>query len=73
MLIELREQAADDDDEPPPAVEESNGRVARLYATRPQIRAMLANGVTAVSAGRPKCPLCEFPMDPDGHICPRMN
>jgi hypothetical protein len=34
---------------------------------------MLANGIVAVSAGRPKCPLCEFPMDPDGHICPRMN
>ena len=72
VLIELREQAADDE-EPPPAVEESEGHIARLYATRAQIRAMLANGVTAVSGGRPKCPLCEFPMDPDGHICPRMN
>ena len=72
VLIELREQAADDED-PPPAVEESEGHVARLYATRAQIRAMLANGVVAVTSGRPKCPLCEFPMDPDGHICPRMN
>ncbi len=72
VLLELREQAADDD-EPPPAVEESEGHVARLYATRAQIRAMLANGIVAVSAGRPKCPLCDFPMDPDGHICPRMN
>ena len=72
VLIVLREQAADDE-EPPPAIEESEGHVARLYATRPQIRAMLANGIVAVSAGRPKCPLCEFPMDPDGHICPRMN
>ena len=33
----------------------------------------LANGLVAVSSGRPKCPLCDFPMDPDGHICPRMN
>jgi uncharacterized repeat protein (TIGR03847 family) len=71
VLLELREQAAEDD--PPPAIEESEGHVARLYATRAQIRAMLANGVVAVGAGRPKCPLCEFPMDPDGHICPRMN
>ena len=72
VLLELREQAAEDA-EPPPAVEESEGHVARLYATRAQIRAMLANGVDAVAAGRPKCPLCDFPMDPDGHICPRMN
>jgi uncharacterized repeat protein (TIGR03847 family) len=71
VLLELREQAAEDD--PPPAIEESEGHIARLYATRAQIRAMLANGVVAVGAGRPKCPLCDFPMDPDGHICPRMN
>ena len=71
VLLELREQAAEDD--PPPAVEESEGHIARLYATRAQIRAMLANGVVAVGAGRPKCPLCDFPMNPDGHICPRMN
>jgi uncharacterized repeat protein (TIGR03847 family) len=73
VLLELREQAADDDEEPPPALEESEGKVARLYATRAQIRAMLANGIVAVTAGRPKCPRCDFPMDPDGHICPRMN
>lgn len=72
VLIELREQAAEDD-EPPPALEVSEGHIARLYATRAQVRAMVANGVASVSAGRPKCPLCEFPMDPDGHICPRMN
>ena len=71
VLIELREDAADE--EPPPAVEESEGHIARLYATRAQVRAMVANGVASVSAGRPKCPLCEFPMDPDGHICPRLN
>ncbi len=72
VLIELREEAADED-EPPPALEESEGKIARLYATRAQVRAMVANGVASVSAGRPKCPLCEFPMDPDGHICPRLN
>jgi uncharacterized repeat protein (TIGR03847 family) len=71
VLLELREEAADE--EPPPAVEESDGHVARLYATRAQIRAMLANGLVAVGGGRPKCQLCDFPMDPDGHICPRMN
>ena len=73
VLIELREDAVDDEEEPPPPVEDSEGRIARLYATRAQIRIMARNGVAAVEAGRPKCPLCDFPMDPDGHICPRWN
>jgi len=26
-----------------------------------------------VAAGRPPCPLCGLPLDPDGHVCPRQN
>jgi uncharacterized repeat protein (TIGR03847 family) len=73
VLIELREDAADDEEEAPPPIEESEGRIARLYATRAQVRIMARNGVQAVESGRPKCQLCDFPMDPDGHICPRWN
>jgi uncharacterized repeat protein (TIGR03847 family) len=74
VLIELREDAAEEDDEdPPPPPDEAEGRIARLYATRAQIRLMMLNGVAAVEGGRPKCQLCDFPMDPDGHICPRWN
>lgn len=29
--------------------------------------------VEVVSAGRPACPLCTGPMDPDGHVCVRTN
>ena len=73
VLIELRETAVDEDDEPPPPPDESLGHIARLYATREQVRAMARRGVLAVESGRPTCPLCDFPMDPDGHICPRWN
>ena len=55
----------DDDDEP--------GYVARIYATRAQVRAMAARGAEAVAGGRPPCPLCDMPMDPAGHRCPRWN
>ncbi len=72
VLIELREEAVDED-EPPPPLDDSEGRVARLYATRAQVRAMVAHGAASIDAGRPKCQLCDFPMDPDGHICPRWN
>ena len=87
VLIELRERSTDEDadedadeEEPPGAAsepaadeEEGEGFVARLYATRPQVRAMAARGAAAVAAGRPACPLCDQPMDPAGHRCPRWN
>ncbi|MGI8796007.1 MAG: DUF3090 family protein [Acidimicrobiia bacterium] len=52
---------------------EEAGYVARIYATRSQVRAMAARGAAAVAAGRPPCPLCDMPMDPAGHRCPRWN
>jgi uncharacterized repeat protein (TIGR03847 family) len=84
VLIELREHASDDDDdeeeEEPvdaptddPLQVEEEGYVARIYATRSQVRAMAAHGAEVVGAGRPPCPLCGMPMDPAGHRCPRWN
>ena len=37
---------------------------ARKFATRSQ---------RVISAGRPPCPLCVEPLDPDGHVCVRTN
>jgi uncharacterized repeat protein (TIGR03847 family) len=78
VLIELREHSDDDDDEDeddaaPPAVEPEEGYVARIYATRPQVRAMAAHGAGVVAEGRPLCELCSQPLDPSGHRCPRWN
>ncbi len=77
VLLELRERAEDDDDEDTPTAEdavlEDEGYVARIFATRAQVRAMAARGAEAVTGGRPLCQLCNFPMDPAGHICPRWN
>lgn len=72
ILIELREHAVEEGELPPP-IEESSGYVARLYATRAQMRAMAEQGVRCASAGRPPCPLCGFPINPEGHPCPRWN
>jgi uncharacterized repeat protein (TIGR03847 family) len=78
VLIELRENSSDDDDEDdedevPDGDESDEGYVARIYATRSQVRAMAARGAAAVTAGRPLCSLCDMPMDPAGHRCPRWN
>ncbi len=64
---------ADTDTVVAPNDEDAEGYVARIYATRPQVRAMAAKGAEAVAAGRPLCPLCDMPMDPAGHRCPRWN
>ena len=72
VLIELRERSEEDADEDV-ADDEEDGYVARIYATRAQVRAMAARGAEAVAGGRPPCPLCEQPMDPSGHRCPRWN
>jgi uncharacterized repeat protein (TIGR03847 family) len=76
VLLELRERAEDDDEDddvvPDPSIPDE-GYVARIFATRAQVRAMAARGAEAVTGGRPLCQLCQFPMDPAGHICPRWN
>jgi uncharacterized repeat protein (TIGR03847 family) len=74
VLIELRERSEEEEDEQAVVEDDDeDGYVARIYATRAQVRAMAARGAEAVAGGRPPCPLCEQPMDPSGHRCPRWN
>lgn len=74
VIIELRELSEDDDDEDDDRAQlESEGFVARVYATRHQVEVMARAGADAVTRGRPDCPLCGQPMGPDRHICPRLN
>ena len=46
---------------------------ARITATRSQVSALSLRGAEAVAAGRPPCPLCGQPLDPQGHTCARLN
>lgn len=48
-------------------------RVVRFWATREQMHALSRRGADVVARGRPLCPLCGRPIDPQGHICPRRN
>lgn len=49
------------------------GEEARLFLTREQAGALAIKGAQLVEAGRPPCPLCHFPLDPAGHVCPKTN
>jgi len=56
-----------------PSQSEENGQVVRYWCTRAQIRAMIYWGLEITSRGRPLCPQCGQPMDPEGHFCSRKN
>ncbi len=44
-----------------------------IKITAAYARAFVARAQALVSAGRPACPFCLQPIDPQGHICPRAN
>ncbi len=47
--------------------------VARFHITRVQAAAFVERLRALMRAGRPICPVCLQPKDPDGHVCPRGN
>jgi uncharacterized repeat protein (TIGR03847 family) len=47
--------------------------VVRFWCTRSQLRAMAHWGMEVASRGRPLCPQCGEPVDPEGHFCPKKN
>lgn len=54
----------DDENGPPMLRVRITGSMARAFAKR---------AMEVVNAGRPPCPLCSLPLDPEGHVCPRQN
>jgi len=49
------------------------GSVLRVSMTGSAARAFAKRALAVVAAGRPPCPFCAGPLDPEGHICPRAN
>ena len=45
----------------------------RFVATREQMRALSDHALEVVAKGRPTCPLCGNPINPEGHFCPRSD
>jgi uncharacterized repeat protein (TIGR03847 family) len=60
---------AEGDDAP----EGAEGASARFLITRAQAAAFVERARALIRAGRPLCPMCQQPKDPEGHICPRSN
>ncbi len=47
--------------------------VFRVRITAGSARAFVKRAAIVVEAGRPSCPFCGGPIDPDGHLCVRAN
>ncbi|CAM5588346.1 DUF3090 domain-containing protein [Streptomyces abikoensis] len=82
MIVEaqaLVELDADTDEDLAEAEErllqdEANGPpMLRVRITGTMARAFAKRALEVVNAGRPPCPLCSLPLDPEGHVCPRQN
>ena len=52
---------------------DDDSATARFRLTRAQVAGFIARAASLVLSGRPICPLCGRPIDPDGHACPRLN
>ena len=71
VLVELQE-AGDADVEPLSDAEEGPD-VLRVRLAPEQARGFVERATRVVAAGRATCPLCEAPLDPEGHLCPRLD
>ena len=79
VLIEARAQIEGEDD--PEELEEIEALeddpdgpdLFRVRITADAARTFVERAMRVVRSGRPPCPLCGNPLDPQGHICPRRN
>jgi uncharacterized repeat protein (TIGR03847 family) len=70
---EAADEAADGGDEPELAGTEFTGDLLRVRLEPGAARSFAKRALRVVAAGRPPCPLCGNPLDPQGHVCPRQN
>ena len=47
--------------------------VLRVKMSAAVARSFVERASRVVASGRPPCPMCGQPLDPQGHICPRLN
>jgi uncharacterized repeat protein (TIGR03847 family) len=64
---ETETEAFEDDDS------EDGPDLLRVRVTPAYAREFIAGAIRVLAAGRPPCPLCGQPLDPQGHLCPRRN
>ncbi len=68
-LVVLLEEITDPEEE----VDDDDVGKLRVHLTRSQVKAYAGQLETLLATSRPLCRLCDRPIDPSGHACPRLN
>ncbi len=76
--VEGEDEAGEDLPDPATTAEDAESAIDAdevfvVKITASYARDFVARAQALVQAGRPACPFCLQPLDPDGHICPRAN
>lgn len=80
IVIEAREiadeEGEEDESEDAPTTGDDDPEgpdLVRVRLSAPAARSFVAGAMAIVASGRPPCPMCGQPLDPQGHLCPRRN
>ena len=78
VVVEAREVTVDEgdeetDEETDEAVDDEDGDLVRVHLEPRKALAFAGRALEVVAAGRPPCPFCGQPLNPEGHICTRRN
>jgi uncharacterized repeat protein (TIGR03847 family) len=68
-IVVVLEQFPEDDED----AQDLDVAELRVHLTGDQVRAYVAQVEQLQTASRPLCRLCDQPIDPTGHACPRLN
>jgi uncharacterized repeat protein (TIGR03847 family) len=52
---------------------QDDARIVNYWCSRDQLSQFVNWGVELLQRGRPICPLCNEPIEPEGHLCPKKN
>lgn len=66
-------QDPDEDETGDASRQHDNELLVSVQLTPAYAREFIRRTLAVVSAGRRNCPLCEQPIHPSGHVCPRAN
>ena len=74
VVVEALAAGADPPSDVEPLQDAEEGPDAlRVRISAEEAKAFVTRALRVVAAGRPPCPLCGLPLDPQGHVCPRQN
>lgn len=73
IVLEARAIDEEEDEEAETEPDEDDTDVVRVQLDPRRALAFARRALEVVAAGRPPCPFCGQPLNPEGHICARRN